>query len=93
KYLVISISMTAARLVVQDGIVTQAALAVGSCGPVAGRLPGIENAMVGHPVDPGRITDAAVAEAIAPIDDIRADAAYRAASAAELLRRTVAGLA
>ena len=89
KYLVISISMTAARLETENGIVTKAALAVGSCGPVATRLPEVERALVGRPVDPSVIADDAVAQAIAPIDDIRADAAYRAASAAELLRRTI----
>ena len=89
KYLVISIAMTSARITVEDGCVTQAALAVGSCGPVAVRLPEIEALMIGQPVDPRVITDEAVAQAIAPIDDIRADAAYRAKGAAELLRRTV----
>lgn len=92
KYLVISISMTAVRLDVEDGIVTRAALAVGSCGPVATRLPEVERALIGAPLDPALITDEAVARAITPIDDIRADAAYRAASAAELLRRTVGDL-
>ncbi len=93
KYLVISIAMTAARISVEQGRVTQAALAIGSCGPVATRLPEIESQLIGHPIDPSRITDAAVAKAIAPIDDIRADAAYRAASAAELMRRTVGAFA
>ena len=88
-YLVISISMVAARIAVEDGLVSQAALAVGSCGPVATRLPELENLLVGCPVDPSLITDVAVAKAIAPIDDIRADATYRSASATELLRRTL----
>ncbi|GFE51092.1 xanthine dehydrogenase [Roseobacter cerasinus] len=89
KYLVISVAMTAARIVVTDGVVTQAALAVGSCGPVATRLPEVEAQLIGQPVDASLVTDAAVARAIAPIDDIRADATYRTEGAAELLRRTV----
>ncbi|MBY8977857.1 xanthine dehydrogenase family protein subunit M [Rhodobacteraceae bacterium NNCM2] len=93
KYLVISIAMAAARLEVAGGILTGAALAIGACGPVATRLPEVERAITGAPPDPARITDAAVAAALAPIDDIRADAAYRHVAAAELLRRAVAALA
>ena len=90
KYLVISIAMTAARIVVEDGFVSEAALAVGSCGPVATRLPEAEAALIGAPLDPTRITDAIVKGALSPIDDVRADAEYRQTSAAELVRRTLA---
>lgn len=92
KYLVISIAMAAARLVITDGIVTEAALAVGACGPVATRITAAERALIGHPPDPGRIRDDDVAAALAPIEDIRADAAYRAGSAGTLLRRCVDAL-
>jgi CO/xanthine dehydrogenase FAD-binding subunit len=91
-YLVISIAMTAARIEMSNGIVTSAALAIGSCGPVAVRLPKIEAAMIGHPLDVSAITDELVAQTIAPIDDMRADAQYRRISAAELMRRTVMAL-
>ena len=84
--------MTAARITIADGVVTQAALAVGSCGPVATRMPAVENLLVGRPLEPKIITSEVVGPALSPIDDIRADAAYRAGSAAELLRRTVEGL-
>ena len=96
RYLVISIAMVAARLVVADGRVVSAALAVGACGPVATRLPAVEAAIAGAPADarlPARIDAAAVAAALAPIDDHRASAGYRAKAATELLRRAVAGLA
>jgi CO/xanthine dehydrogenase FAD-binding subunit len=93
RYLVISIAMVAARLRIVDGRVTQAALAVGACGPVATRLPAVEAALLGHPPDPDRIDPAAVAAALAPIDDHRAPAGYRTEAAAELLRRAVALLA
>lgn len=94
-YLVISIAMVAARLVVTRGQVTAAALAVGSCSAVARRLPQIEALLIGAPVAQlaARITDAAVAAALAPMDDLRATAAYRETAAAELLRRAVADLA
>lgn len=90
KYLVISIAMTAARLVIEDGIVRDAALAIGACSPVATRLPEAEAALVGHPPHPHRITEALVAPRLSPIGDARADAAYRSRAATELLRRTVA---
>jgi CO/xanthine dehydrogenase FAD-binding subunit len=93
RYLVISIVMVAARLATADGRVTAAALAVGACGPVAARLPAVEAALLGHPPDPARIDPAAVAAALAPIDDHRATAPYRTQAAAELLRRAVAALA
>ena len=92
-YLVISIAMTSARLVVRNGVVVEAALAIGSCGPVATRVPQVEAQMIGKAVDPVVITDYMVASAIDPIADMRANAAYRAISAAELLRRTVLELA
>ncbi len=92
-YLVISIAMTAARVVIKDGVVAEAAFAIGSCGPVATRLPEVERAFIGAPLDARRIDDAAVAEALRPIADVRADAEFRATSGAELLRRTVAHLA
>ena len=86
--------MVAARLVVADGRVAQAALAVGACGPVATRLPAVEAALARPPAPTrDRIDPAAVAAALAPIDDHRAAAAYRAEAAAELLRRAVAALA
>lgn len=95
RHLVISIAMVAARLVVTDGRVAAAALAVGACGPVACRLPEVESALDGTPVAEAaeRIDPAAVAAALSPIDDVRADAGYRAEAAADLLRRAVADLA
>ncbi|WP_259400418.1 xanthine dehydrogenase family protein subunit M [Roseovarius sp. SCSIO 43702] len=93
RYLVISIAMVAARLVIEEGRIARAALAVGACSAVARRLPEVEAALAGHPVDrPPGIDAGAVARALAPIDDIRADAAYRNEAAAELLRRAVSDL-
>ena len=88
-YLVISIVMTAARLVIEDGIVTDAALAVGACSPVATRLPDVEAAVIGRPLDLEAIRSEMVEARLNPIDDPRGDAAYRSHAATELLRRTV----
>jgi len=92
SYLVISIAMCAARVEIREGVVVKAALSVGACSPVAQRLSAVEDALIGHPLDPGRVTDAAVAAALSPIDDVRADAHYRSDAAPEVLRRTLAHL-
>lgn len=91
-HLVISIAMVAVRIVVSDGIVTAAALAVGSASPVARRLPGVEAALLGVAIGhvPDAIDAGLIAAALTPIDDIRATAAYRVEAAVTLLRRAVA---
>ena len=92
KYLVISIAAVAVRLVEREGVVADAALAVGACSAVARRLPGAEAALIGAPWAKAaeRISDSKVAAGLAPLDDIRASAGYRNRAAAELLRRAVA---
>lgn len=91
-YLVISIAMVAARVVMEGGRISGAALAVGACSATARRLPRIEAALVGRGLDDAAaaIRDEDVAAALSPMDDLRASAAYRAEAAAELLRRAVA---
>jgi CO/xanthine dehydrogenase FAD-binding subunit len=95
RHLVISIAMVAARLVLREGRVQAAALAVGACAPTARRLPLVEAALAGARATEAaeHIDPSAVAAALAPIDDLRASAAYRARAASELLRRAVAALA
>jgi len=90
-YLVISIAMVAARIMIETGRVREAAVAVGACSAVARRLPAVEAALVGAtPAEAaGRIAAADVAAVLAPIDDVRASAAYRAGAATELVRRAV----
>ncbi|MDJ0824107.1 MAG: FAD binding domain-containing protein [Rhodobacter sp.] len=94
KYLIISIVMSAARLVIEDGCITEAALAIGACSPVATRLPEQEAALIGHQLSNAahRVDEALVAPRLSPIDDIRADTAFRRHAATELLRRTLAEL-
>ena len=88
-HLVISIAMVAVRIVAREGRVAEACVAVGACSPVAVRLAAVERALEGV-----RLVEAAhVAvdvSALAPLDDIRATAAYRREAAAELVRRAVA---
>ncbi|MGK7752966.1 FAD binding domain-containing protein [Roseovarius sp. C03] len=92
RYLVISIAMVAVRLVVEDGRVSSAALAVGACSAVATRLPQVEAALTGCAADhtlANVISEDAVCAALSPLDDIRATAGYRVHAATELLRRAV----
>lgn len=92
SHLVISIATVAARLVVDAGRVVDAAVAVGSCSPVAVRLPAVEAALCDSPVSEvgDRIQATDVTAALTPIDDVRATAAYRREAAVELVRRAVA---
>ena len=94
KYLVISIAMVAASLRVDRGVIEQAGIAVGSCSPVARRLTGLEDRLRGVPLAQAaaqvRPEDAA---GLAPITDVRADAAYRAESVPVLVARLLDRLA
>ena len=91
SHLVISIVMVAVRVVVEDGRLRKASIAVGSCSPVAVRLPAVEAALVGVTVDEavGRVLAADVQSALSPIDDVRATAAYRRVAAVELVHRAL----
>lgn len=95
KYLVISIASVAVRLVEREGRVADLAVAVGACSAVARRITAVEVALRDAPlaVAAARVRDQDVAAALAPLDDIRATASYRAGAAAELIRRAVSGLA
>ena len=93
RYLVISIAMVAVLLEASEGRIKTARIAVGACSPVALRLHGLENALKDQPVarlsDPGLIAPGHLSP-LAPIDDVRADAAYRQEAVGELIRRALA---
>ena len=97
KYLVISICMVAARLTLSDGVIKEAAISVGSCSPVACRMPALEDALRGQRYDnPSAwktLLEQQVTDLLTPIDDIRADAEYRSTAAIEMINRTVLGAA
>jgi CO/xanthine dehydrogenase FAD-binding subunit len=91
RYLVISIAMVAARLVVESGTVREAAVAVGSCSAVAKRLAGVEAALLGLPADHGlaaAILSAPMSE-LSPIADVRGSAEYRLDAVREIVARAV----
>jgi len=89
RYLVISITMAAITLE-QDasGRVTHARAAVGSCGPRAARLPGLEAALLGHMPHSALVQPEHLVP-LSPITDVRGPAAYRLGATLELLRRAL----
>ncbi|RLP27831.1 xanthine dehydrogenase family protein subunit M [Mesorhizobium sp. YM1C-6-2] len=94
RYLVISIAMAAARMVIgTDGRIERAVIAVGACSAVAQRLPELEAALVGS--RPGREAEQAVAAVLfaelSPIDDVRGSADYRRGAAREIVLRALRG--
>jgi len=91
RYLVISIAMAAVRLVVENGVVADAAIAVGSCSAVARRLLGVEAALRGQQVT-AALADAVLSapiDELSPIADVRGSAEYREQAAREIVTRAV----
>lgn len=91
KYLVISIAMVAVALEVKDKRVHAARIAVGSCSPVAQRLPQLENELAGARLGPslGERARREHLQPLQPIDDVRASAPYRLEAALTLVRRAL----
>jgi CO/xanthine dehydrogenase FAD-binding subunit len=92
RYLVISIVMVAANLVVDSaGDIREALICVGSCSAAALRLAELERALIGRPALPGlrQIVKAAYLSKLSPIDDIRASAEYRRDAALTLVGRAL----
>ncbi len=96
RYLVISIAMVAVRLELAGGQITKAAIAVGACSPVARRLAGAERALIGASplieTDWLKALQASIASDLSPIDDLRADAAYRSHAVAEMVNAAIGDL-
>jgi CO/xanthine dehydrogenase FAD-binding subunit len=91
KYLVISIAMVAAVVETERNVIQSARIAVGSCSPVALRLPALEADLAGKKLDKalGERAEARHLAPLNPIDDVRGDAAYRLEAALTLVRRTL----
>ncbi len=94
KHLVISIAMVAVRLTFRAGTIDDAAIAVGACGPVAVRLPGVEAALRGMDMGQavGAVRDDDICADLAPISDMRSSDNYRSQSACALVRECVGRL-
>jgi CO/xanthine dehydrogenase FAD-binding subunit len=95
RYLVISIAMAAATLEIDGGRIAAARVAVGACSAVAERLPRLEAALLGAPLDQrlGNLVDETQLAPLTPIDDVRGSAAYRSDATVTVLRRLLRGLA
>ena len=95
EYLVISIAMAAVVLEAEGNVVSRASVAVGACSEVAQRLPGLEAALLGRPLDASLAEQVKPEhlEFLAPITDVRADADYRRKAAFVLVQRALASLA
>ncbi len=94
RYMVISIAMVAAAIEVDAGRVVAARVAAGACSAVAQRLPELEAELLGATASSlAAAARRAHLMALRPIDDIRADAAYRQEAALILLRRLLDELA
>ena len=92
RYLVISIVMVAANLVVDPtGEIREALICVGSCSAAALRLAELERALIGRPALPGlrQIVKAAHLAKLSPINDVRASAEYRRDAALTLVGRAL----
>lgn len=95
KYLIISITMLAARLSVdENNLIQQAAVSVGSCSLVACRLPELEACLVGQPADAdiAALVRQEHLACLAPISDVRSSAQYRLDASLELLKRMLQGM-
>lgn len=96
RYLVISIVMVAATIEPDErNQVSRARIAIGACAPAAQRLRALESALSGLPIDARLATvvcDEHLAQALAPIDDVRGSARYRNDAALTLVRRALAEL-
>jgi CO/xanthine dehydrogenase FAD-binding subunit len=91
RYLVISISMVAAVIEVNDGKVAAARVAVGSCSVVARRLNDLERDLLGVSVR-DRLSAVVKPDHLAPlspIGDVRATAEYRRDASLTLVRRAL----
>jgi xanthine dehydrogenase iron-sulfur cluster and FAD-binding subunit A len=91
----ISVVHLAATVTLDGDVVTGASFAIGSVAPTVIAVPAVGEVLAGHRLDRAAIgrAVAAVAAAIAPIDDLRAPAAYRSQVAATMTRRALAALA
>tara|TARA_B110000211_G_scaffold13035_1_gene13640 strand:+ start:7784 stop:8593 length:810 start_codon:yes stop_codon:yes gene_type:complete len=89
KYLVISITMTAAVIKCDaQGAITHARVAVGACSPVAQRLTHLEADLIGKkPVEVE--IDTAHLSMLSPIDDVRGSGSYRLDIVREQCRRAI----
>ena len=92
RFLVISIAMAAARVVLDNkNRIAEAAVSVGACSAVAMRLTRLEAALLGLPstADLSVTLRAEHFDPLAPIEDVRGTVAYRREAAREIVARAL----
>ncbi len=95
----ISVVHAAVRLTLADATITAARVALGSVAPTVDRVEVIEAALVGRSITPDALPalvaelETVAAEAVRPIDDLRADATYRHDLSGVMVARAVHALA
>lgn len=92
RYLVISITMVAVTILADDRErVAEVRVAVGSCSERAMRLTALEETLAGASARPGlgKTVREKHVEALSPIDDVRATAAYRRDASLTLIERAL----
>jgi aerobic carbon-monoxide dehydrogenase medium subunit len=87
-----AIAMTLATLRIHGGIIVDPRVGVGGAEAFPRRIPEAEAALAGRPPEPAVLQAAAdaAADAIEPLEDIQADAAYRRDLARAMTRRALA---
>lgn len=89
KFLVISISMVAANLTLDDeGSLSELKIAVGACSPVAQRLTKLERDLIGHKPSNIILNDEHFTS-LSPIDDVRGSKGFRLDIVREQVIRTI----
>lgn len=90
RYQVISIAMVAVLLRCTGGRIEDVRLVVGSCSPVAQRLPSLEASLIGVSLEAAeQIIRVDPLRPLSPIDDVRGSGIYRREAVADLLWRAV----
>ena len=91
KYLVISISMVACRILISDNVVEDIAISIGSCSEVAKRIFSIERQLINKNIkeDIFNQVDFSQLNEISPITDIRSTQVYRLKASQSLIKDVV----
>ena len=87
KYLVISISMVACRILISDNVIEDVAISIGSCSEVAKRIFSIERQLINKNIkeDIFNQVDFSQLNEISPITDIRSTHVYRLKASQSLI--------
>ena len=91
KYLVISISMVACRILISNNIIEDISISVGSCSEVAKRIFSIERQLIKKDIneDVFNQVDFSQLNEISPITDIRSTQVYRLKASQSLIKDVV----